>query len=428
METIKKTKTVKWNKVFKEVNECKKRYRILKGSAGSGKSTNIAQDYIKKLSNMKYKGANLVVVRKIDESNRDSTFAELQSAITNIFGEDAEKVWKVTQNPQQLICNITGNKIIFRGMKDSNQREKVKSITFQNGKLVWVWVEEATELTEADIDILDDRLRGILDNPDLFYQITLTFNPVSARHWIKSKYFDINHEDILTHHSTYLENRFIDDAYHKRMMMRKERDPQGYKIYGLGEWGEVGGLILTNWEVKDISNNIDDYEYISIGQDFGYNHANAILTLAYKDEDIYILNELYCYEKDTTEIIEEADAKGISKKDEMWCDSAEADRIKMWRKAGYKARGVKKEKTKGKKYINVQIDWLKQRKIYVHPSCANTIKELSQWKWKYDDRLSIFLDEPVAFFDDAIAAIRYGIEPWRKSRALETMDKNRLGL
>ena len=70
--------------------------------------------------------------------------------------------------------------------------------------------EEATELSEADIDILDDRLRGQLSNPNLFYQMTFTFNPVSSRHWIKGKYFDVVHEDIFTHQSTYLENRFID--------------------------------------------------------------------------------------------------------------------------------------------------------------------------------------------------------------------------
>ena len=83
----KKTRKVKlkWNKIFKPVNTCKKRYRVLKGSAGSGKSTDIAQDYIKKLSDKRYEGANLLVVRKVDESNRDSTFAELQSAIYTMF-------------------------------------------------------------------------------------------------------------------------------------------------------------------------------------------------------------------------------------------------------------------------------------------------------------------------------------------------------
>lgn len=424
----KKKVKIKWNRTFKEVNECRKRYKVLKGSAGSGKSVNVAQDYIRKLSDKKYKGANLLVVRKVDESNRDSTFAELQSAIFNLYGEHYERVWKINQSPLSMECKVTGNRIIFRGMKDDKQREKVKSITFKTGKLTWIWCEEATELVEADVDILDDRLRGQLDNPNLYYQITFTFNPVSASHWIKSKYFDTKHEDIYTHHSTYLGNRFIDDAYHRRMMMRKERDPDGYKIYGLGEWGEVGGLILTNWEVANFSQDISDWEYTSIGQDFGFNHANAILTLAYKDGDIYVLNELYEYEKTTSEIIELAKSRGISQSITMYCDSAEPDRIKEFSKAGFRATKVTKEKVVGTVYINNQINWLKERRIYVHPSCTNTAAELRQWKWRFDDKRSEYLDEPVSFFDDAIAAIRYGIEPWRKNRGMQTINKKKLGI
>ena len=140
------TKTVKvgLNPVFKPVNECRKRYRILKGSAGSGKSTNIALDYIKKLSDIRYKGANLLVVRKVDESNRDSTFAELQKAIYSLFGPHTDRAWKITQSPLSMESLKTGNRIIFRGMKDDKQREKVKSITFKTGKLTWIWIEEAT--------------------------------------------------------------------------------------------------------------------------------------------------------------------------------------------------------------------------------------------------------------------------------------------
>lgn len=420
-------KKIHWNKIFKEVNTCKKRYRVLKGSAGSGKSYDIAQDYIRKLSDIRYKGANLLVVRKVDESNRDSTFAELTGAVYNLFGEHFDKVWKITQNPLSLECLVTGNKIIFRGMKDDKQREKVKSITFKEGKLTWIWVEEATELNEQDVDILDDRLRGKHDNSNLYYQMTFTFNPVSATHWIKSKYFDIVNDDVFTHHSTYLDNRFIDEAYHKRMMMRKQRDPEGYKIYGLGQWGETGGLILQNYEVKDISNAPVDYENLSIGVDFGFNHANAILTVAYKDEDLYVLSEIYEYEKTNQENIKIAELKGVSKDIPMYCDSAEPDRIKEYQAAGFRARAVSKENTVGIKYVVNQINWLKERKIYIHPSCVNLIKELSQWKWKYDDKKSMYLDEPVEFFDDAIAALRYSVEPWRKSKRLKTLDKSLFG-
>lgn len=402
---------VQFNAHFRDMNSTTRRYRVLKGSAGSGKSVNVAQNFILKLSDPKYKGANLLCVRKVNETNRNSTFAELQGAINRIFGERADEYWEIRQSPLSLRSKVTGNEIIFRGVNDARDREKLKSINFARGKLVWIWIEEATELQESDVDILDDRLRGILPNPNLFYQITFTFNPVSATHWIKAKYFDIEHPDVTTHHSTYLTNRFIDDAYHRRMMMRKERDPEGYKVYGEGDWGETGGLILSNYTVHEFDTSFERFDLVSIGQDFGFNHANAILPLGFKDDEVYICGEIYVFEKDTEEIIHLAEGI-LDKRTGMYCDSAEPDRIKTWRKAGYNARPVKKEPGS----VGAQIDWLKARKIHIHPSCTNTIKEIQQWKWQLDPKTNKYLDEPVPFMDDAMAALRYGIEPMRRHK------------
>lgn len=414
---------VQANPCFKEVDNSKKRYIVMKGSAGSGKSVDTAQNYILRL--LQDKGRNLVAMRKSDITNRDSTFAELTGAVYRMFGDKADLYWKINRSPQMLTCRSNGNQIIFRGMNDDRQREKLKSITFQKGKLTDVWLEEATEFTQADLEIIDDRLRGELPEGQ-FYQIRMTFNPVNKNHWIKKVFFDIPDDNVLTHHSTYLNNRFIDDAYRQRMERRKIVDPEGYQIYGLGEWGEIGGLILHNWETQDISQNINDYDDFAIGQDFGFNHANAILLLGWKDGDIYILRELYGFEKDTAEWIAEANNAGVPKNRVMWCDSAEPDRIKMWKDAGYRAKGVDKGGSAGS--VKAQIEWLKGstdpndkskvigRKIYVHPSCTNTIKELQQWKWKKDDKTGEYLDEPVPFQDDAMAALRYGIEGWRKMK------------
>lgn len=414
---------VQANPCFKEVDNSEKRYIVMKGSAGSGKSVDTAQNYILRL--MQDKGRNLVAMRKSDITNRDSTFAELTGAVYRMFGDKADLYWKINRSPQMLTCRSNGNQIIFRGMNDDRQREKLKSITFPKGKLTDVWLEEATEFTQADLEIIDDRLRGELPEGQ-FYQIRMTFNPVNKNHWIKKVFFDIPDPNVLTHHSTYLTNRFIDDAYKQRMERRKKVDPEGYQIYGLGEWGEIGGLILHNWEPQDISLNISDYDDFAIGQDFGFNHANAILLLGWKDGDIYILRELYGFEKDTAEWIAEANNAGVPKNRVMWCDSAEPDRIKMWKDAGYRAKGVNKGGSAGS--VKAQIEWLKGstdpndkskvigRKIYVHPSCTNTIKELQQWKWKRDDRTGEYLDQPVAFQDDAMAALRYGVEGWRKMK------------
>ena len=224
-------------------------------------------------------------------------------------------------------------------------------------------------------------------------------------------FFDRADPDVLTHQSTYENNRFIDEAYHRRMLRRKEVDPEGYRVYGLGEWGEVAGLILKNYVVEEFDRAPERFDYMVNAQDFGFNHADCIGEVGFKDGELFLCRELYVYEMDTDEIIREAEGK-FNKKLRMWCDSAEPDRIKMWQKAGYRAKGVNKETNS----VHAQIDYLKQHRIHIHPSCVNTIKEIQQWKWKKDERTNTYLEEPVPFFDDAMAMLRYSIEEERKVR------------
>lgn len=400
---------VQANPCFKEVDRSRKRYIVMKGSAGSGKSVDTAQNYILRL--MKDPGRNLLCVRKSDVTNRDSTFAELQSAIFRMFGEQYKKYWYINSSNMLLECKSNHNQVIFRGVNDDKQREKLKSITFKRGKLTDVWIEEATEITQSDFEIIDDRLRGELPAGQ-FYQIRLTFNPVSAHHWIKRVFFDRTDPDVLTHQSTYQGNRFIDEAYHRRMLRRKEVDPEGYQIYGLGEWGEVGGLILKNYVVEDFDREPERFDYMVNAQDFGFNHADCIGAVGFKDGELYLCRELYIFERDTEEIIQLAEGK-FEKHLTMYCDSAEPDRIKMWKKAGYRAVPVKKEPGS----VHAQIDYLKQHKIHIHPSCVNTIKEIQQWKWQRNEKTGEYLDKPVPFFDDAMAMLRYSIERERRGKA-----------
>ena len=174
---------------------------------------------------------------------------------------------------------------------------------------------------------------------------------------------------------------------------------------------------MTNYEIHNFNTDEMYFDKMFIGQDFGYNHFTAILTVGYKDDELYVCSEIYENEKDTDEIIQIANERNLNKKLTMWCDSAEPDRIKMWVKAGYRAKPVCKEKgANGKTSVNAQIDWLKQHKIHIHPSCINTIKEIQQWKWVKDKQTGLYIDEPVCFFDDAMAALRYSIETIRKNK------------
>lgn len=63
---------------YGEFWRCEKRYRVLKGGKGSKKSTTTALNLIYRL--MKMPDTNLLVVRQVMNTHRDSTFAQLKWA------------------------------------------------------------------------------------------------------------------------------------------------------------------------------------------------------------------------------------------------------------------------------------------------------------------------------------------------------------
>lgn len=59
----------------------------------------------------------------------------------------------------------------------------------------------------------------------------------------------------------------------------------------------------------------------------------------------------------------------------------------------------------------------------------NTIREMQQWKWRRDERLGVYVDEPVPYMDDAMAALRYAIETVRRGqRKARIQDAQKYGI
>lgn len=405
---------VPMNLCFSEANAFRGRYRVLMGGAGSGKSCNLAQDYLLKLMDSRHRGANLLVARKTLRSHRNSTFAELEAAARRICGEEIDRYLRIRRHPMEIRCLSTGNSILFAGFHDERARETVKSIQAAEGKICWIWCEEATELREADIELLDDRLRGAL--PDgLFYQMSLSFNPTNGAHWLRRRFFDAPGEEVFLHQSTYRDNRFIDADYAARMERRARDDPDGYRVYALGKWGEGDGAqILSHYEVAACDRNPKRYDAMAMGCDFGFHHPTAILLLGYRDDCVYVCDELILRGMDGEEIVNQMETR-FDKQWLVWCDSAEPDRIRRMRARGWQARGVKKEKGS----VRAQIDWLRGRRLVIDSRCMHTLGEIRQWQWKRDARSGELLDEPVNRDDDAMAALRYGIEGWRRGQRID---------
>lgn len=147
----------------------KGRYRVVKGSRASKKSKTMALWTV--VSMIQYPGSNMLVVRKVYRTLKDSCFTEIKWAV-NRLGLQAFFTFK--ESPLEVIYKPTGQKIYFRGLDDPI---KITSITVDVGYLCWCWIEEAYEITnEADFNMLDESIRGQVGD-GLFKQITLTFNP-----------------------------------------------------------------------------------------------------------------------------------------------------------------------------------------------------------------------------------------------------------
>jgi phage terminase large subunit len=160
-----------------------------------------------------------------------------------------------------------------------------------------------------------------------------------------------------------------------------------------------------------------------MGTDFGFNHNHATLLIGWADNEPYVIKEVVITEKTTAEIIELCNKAGMPKDVLMYCDSAEPDRIKEFKKAGYKAYPVSKEKNS----VSNQTAWLKNRQIYIDGRCWLTQREIQAYKWRKDATTGEYTDEPVKFNDDAVKALIYGCEPVRKQTKIKTMKKGDLG-
>lgn len=364
-------------------------------------------------------GHNYLVVRKVDKTNRVSTFALTKQII---YAWELGPLFRINQNDMMITCLANGNQMIFKGLDD---REKLKSITFERGILTDIWIEEATELSVEDFKQLQLRLRGQAAVPK---QITLSFNPISALHWAKEFFFDVPlpADRCTVLKTTYLDNEFLENADREAIEELKHQDLTYYKIYGLGEWGVIGNIVFHNYVIEDFPYTAEDLENVCHGMDFGFVHASTLMSVGLREGELYFFDEQYYKKHTNPEFIERVDGSDFPRSARITADSAEPDRIKEWNKAGYHVRAAKK----GPGTLRMGIDWMKSHRIHIHATrCPYTAREIPMFKHR-EDKNGNPTEEYVELFDDCIAGVRYATESlWSKSRArVGKVSAGRLGL
>ena len=381
----------------------KGRYRAIKGSRRSKKSKTMALWTISNL--MQYPEANMLVVRKVYRTLKDSCFTELKWAIKRL---KVDAWWDIKESPLEMTYRPTGQKIYFRGLDDPL---KITSIAVEVGALCWLWIEEAYEITsEADFDTLTESMLG--DLPEgLFKQITLTFNPWNEKTWIKKRFFDVQDENILALTTNYKCNEWLSPEDIKVFEEMRVRNPRRYAVAGLGEWGIVDGLVYENWreeafDLDEIRSN--NNELISaFGLDYGYTNDPTALfcgLLDLQNKRLYVFDEMYKKGLSNRRIAENIAEMGYNK-ETITADGAEPKSNDELKGYGLRVKGAKK----GKDSVKNGIQWVQDLEIIIHPRCVNFITEISNYTWA-KDRFDNKLNEPIDDFNHLMDAMRYALE------------------
>lgn len=379
-------------------------YRVVKGSRGSKKSMTTAFNFVWRI--MKYPWANLLVVRRYSNTNRDSTYTVLKWAVNRLR---VSSLFKFNEGKPEITYLPTGQKILFRGLDDPL---KITSITVPVGNLSWLWIEEAYEIENSDkFDTLVESIRGTYDDPNFFKQVTITFNPWNERHWLKTAFFDekTKRKDVFSSTTTFRVNEWLDEKDKQRYLDLYRTNPRRARIVCDGEWGVAEGLVFENFEVKefDVNRKIKEVGQTYFGMDFGFTHDPTTLLSSIYDKgkhELWVFNELYRTGLVVEDIIKEVEQRNLLGA-KITADSASPMIIEELRRKGMRRiRPMKKAKDS----IQTGISFMQGLKIYLHPSCKHTIEEFNTYAYD-QDKLGNWLNTPVDANNHAIDAIRYSL-------------------
>lgn len=380
-------------------------YRVVKGSRGSKKSKNTALNFIHRI--MKYPWANLLVIRRYSNTNKQSTYTDLKWAANQL---KVAHLFKFNESLPEITYKPTGQKILFRGLDDEL---KITSITVEVGILCWSWFEEAYQIeTEEKFRTVVESIRGSYDADDFFKQITVTFNPWSERHWLKKTFFDeeTKEKDTFATTTTFRVNEWLDDVDRARYEDLYRTNPRRARIVCDGDWGVAEGLIFDNFQVKDFDplEKIKKIQQQAHGMDFGFTNDPTTLVSSVVDlanKELWIYDEHYEKAMLTDDIYNLLDNRQLLRSPVV-ADSAEKRLIAELKRKG--ATGLKGS-IKGQGSIMQGIQFLQGFKIYIHPSCVNTIEEFNTYTFK-QDKEGNWLNEPIDANNHIIDALRYSVE------------------
>lgn len=241
-------------------------------------------------------------------------------------------------------------------------------------------------------------------------EIWLDWNPTNE-FWFYTEIKDQRAEDVDFITLTYKDNESLNENIVRSIEARKH-NKNWWRVYGLGELGDVEGKIYAAWAIVDkIPHEARLERY---GLDFGYANDPAALVAIYYYNGGYIVDELmhrtHMSNRMVADYINNSEAPNIL----TIADSAEPKSIAEMQEYGLNIIGA----NKGGGSVNQGIGWVQDQRMSMTKRSINVIKSYRNYMWK-TDREGKILPIPDHAFSDAMDAIRYAMESLRPAEEEE---------
>lgn len=222
------------NPNFKSVWLSDKPYNVLKGGRNSFKSSVIVLRLVKSMlmSIKDNQSVNVVVIRKVANTIRDSVYNKIQWALKQY---DVLDDFSCTVSPFRITHKATKSSFYFYGQDDF---AKLKSNDINN--IIAVWYEEAAEFgSQEEFDQTNITFMRQKHESIPFVKFYWSYNPPrNPYHWINEwSEQQKSNSSYLVHSSSYLDDElgFVTEQMLKDIERIKDNDYDYYRYIYLGE-------------------------------------------------------------------------------------------------------------------------------------------------------------------------------------------------
>lgn len=216
--------------------------------------------------------------------------------------------------------------------------------------------------------------------------------------------------DCVTIHSTYLDNLETLTPEQIREIEANRSDRNWWKVYGLGEFGTLEGVIYDFELIDELPDPAGLRE--TWGIDFGFTHdptaivrvlADSGRKIAYVDLRTYKTGML---NRDIADVLS---GEGIGRHVHIWADAAEPKSIaEIGRDTGLNVRACDKSAPVTSSRLTFQLQWMQGWRICVTKQSVDLIKELRNYTWA-KDRDGHLTNTPIDTWNHAADAMRYAL-------------------